>query len=79
MTTAELTRAVLDLPVYEREQLVDVLIASLDGEEDQATVDRAWRAEIARRVADLRAGLVETFSWDEMNQRLDERRMARAQ
>lgn len=53
MTLAELEAKAMKLPPEEREQLLDVLAASLD---DQVELDESWHAEIARRVAEVKSG-----------------------
>jgi putative addiction module component (TIGR02574 family) len=52
----------LELPLPERAQLIQRLIASLDenATEDPADVERAWEVEIERRLEEYRAGRVET-------------------
>lgn len=42
------------LPVADRAELAEYLLTSLEPEEEG--VAEAWRAEIARRVADIRSG-----------------------
>ena len=48
----------LDLPVSERARLAQLLIASLDEEplDDPVEVEKAWEAEIYRRLQELRTG-----------------------
>jgi putative addiction module component (TIGR02574 family) len=43
------------LPREERARLAEALIASLD---EEAEIERAWSAEIARRVQELQSGAV---------------------
>jgi len=43
----------LQLPTHVRARLAEFLIASLD---DDAGVEQAWHAEVARRVSELDAG-----------------------
>jgi putative addiction module component (TIGR02574 family) len=52
----------LELPTPERARLAQRLIESLEEEpqEDPAEVERAWEAEIARRLAEYRRGTVPT-------------------
>ena len=47
----------LQLPIHERVRLAESLIASLD---QDSPVERAWRAEVGRRVAALNAGEART-------------------
>lgn len=55
----------------ERADLAYFLLTSLEPEE--AGVEEAWRAEIARRVADIRAGRAKGRSVDEVLAELRER------
>lgn len=52
----------LELPTPERARLAQRLIESLEDEpqDDPAEVERAWEAEIERRLADYRSGAVPT-------------------
>jgi putative addiction module component (TIGR02574 family) len=52
----------LDLSSLERAELAHLLIASLDSDpdEDPVAVDRAWDAEITRRLAAFRSGTATT-------------------
>ena len=51
----------LELPTSERARLARRLIVSLDEEvEDPTEVERAWEAEIQRRLDEYRAGKVQT-------------------
>jgi putative addiction module component (TIGR02574 family) len=54
-----------DLAPEDRERLVDQLLESLN-EPSNAELDAAWESEIERRVADLRAGRVETIDGEEV-------------
>lgn len=47
----------LQLPTHVRARLAEFLIASLD---EDAGVEHAWHAEVARRVAELDAGTART-------------------
>jgi putative addiction module component (TIGR02574 family) len=56
-----LERELLRLPKADRARLAELLLVSLDAEEaaeSPAAVEAAWEAEIARRVAELKAGTV---------------------
>ena len=53
----ELKAKALKLSPPDRDELVRTLIASIDGEpEDAAAIARAWDEEIERRIADLESG-----------------------
>jgi len=62
-------REALDLDAEERAELADALFASLEPPRD-AEVDEAWRAEVARRVAALDAGEIDTVPWHEIRDSL---------
>lgn len=64
-----LLREALELPDSERAEIAGALIDSLDPAAE-AEVEQAWRAEVARRVADLDAGNVQAVPWDEARDRL---------
>lgn len=65
--TEDLLERALKLPAEERASLAQQLIESLDetGDEDPATVERAWAEEIKRRLREIREGHVKTIPWDE--------------
>ena len=69
LTREQLEVQARDLPRDERARLAEALIASLD---EEAEVDRAWRAEILRRVEELESGTVETIPAQEVFAELDE-------
>jgi len=59
----------LGLPTDERSALVVALLDSLEGSDD-ATVSEAWRAELTRRRAELRAGQIRAVPWADAKARL---------
>lgn len=59
----------LGLPAEERSALAAALLDSL-ASSDQEGITEAWRAEIDRRRAQLRAGAVRPVPWSEARQRL---------
>ena len=59
----------LGLPTDERSALVVALLDSLESADD-ATVSEAWRAEVKRRRAQLRAGQVRAVPWADAKARL---------
>jgi putative addiction module component (TIGR02574 family) len=69
---AELLAHALKLPPAARAALADSLIDSLDQEVDD-NAEEAWRSEIARRIRDLDAGVVQTIAWDEVRRQLRSR------
>ncbi len=65
----------LTLPAEDRVLLASGLLASLDSEAlDEAEVERLWSAETERRAAQLESGDAELVTWDQLLQRIDERR-----
>ena len=68
----ELFEEAMKLAPEERATLMRLLIDTLDSESDEG-VDEAWRAEIARRVAELDSGAVEPVPWEELRARLYQR------
>jgi len=67
--TKKLLRDALTLPLEDRAEIAAQLIASLDGEVDD-DVDRAWAAEIARRLEALDGGETRSRPWAEVRDRL---------
>lgn len=66
----ELYRRALQLSEAERAGLAEQLIDSLDPADDDG-VERAWFAEIEKRVEQLKAGTVETVSWESVKRELE--------
>src|SRR6266704_6918645 len=65
----ELFREAAQLPERDRATLAGLLIETLDpGTEPD--VEAAWSQEVARRVAELDAGTVETIPWEEVRAEL---------
>ena len=73
----EITQLALTLPVDQRAQVANVLLASLDDSADSAEVHEAWTAEIASRVDDITSGRVQTIPHEDVKRQLAERRAAR--
>lgn len=57
-----------NLPREERARLAEALLASLD---EDAEIERAWQAEIRRRLHEVREGSVETVPAGEVFAKLD--------
>lgn len=70
----EAARHVLDqalrLSPDERAALVRTLLSSLSGEVGDEEADRARAEEVARRLARIEAGEVQTVPWEEVRARL---------
>jgi putative addiction module component (TIGR02574 family) len=81
MTTGieEITQLALTLPVDQRAQVANALLASLDDSADSAEVHEAWTAEIKSRVEDITSGRVQILSRDEVRAQLAADRAARQQ
>lgn len=75
----EITQLALTLPVDQRAQVANALLASLDDPADSAEVHEAWTAEIKSRVDDITSGRVQTIPHDEVKARLAADRAARQQ
>jgi hypothetical protein len=58
-TRAQLVDALLEFPPPDRAAAARALLESLDGEDDAADVEAAWRGELATRVQDIESGAVE--------------------
>jgi putative addiction module component (TIGR02574 family) len=65
----ELYHEAAQLPESDRATLAGLLIESLDPASEEA-VEAAWSEEIARRVAELDAGTIETIPWEEVREDL---------
>ncbi len=77
MSPADILAEILRLPVEERARLALELIRSLDTEAEAGAAD-AWDAEIARRGAEVDAGIAQTMTVDEYRAHVRQRRAARA-
>jgi putative addiction module component (TIGR02574 family) len=77
MAAADMLAEILRLPAEERARLALELIRSLDTEPEFDAAD-AWDAEIARRGAEVDAGIAETMTIDEYRVHVRQRRATRA-
>lgn len=64
----DLLKRALALPVDERAALANTLLDSL--ETSQQSVEDVWDEEVARRMADLKAGRSVTVPWDQLHREL---------
>ena len=69
----DIFRDAAELSERDRATLAGLLIELLESESDPE-VEAAWAAEIERLVAELDAGAVKTIPWEEVRQRLLDRR-----
>ena len=72
-TTNDILNDAMRLSTTERAELAAALLASLDGEPEDA-VEAAWAAEIQRRVERVRSGAAKGRPWPEVRERLERRR-----
>jgi len=72
-TTDDILNNAMRLSTTERAELAAALLASLDGEPEDA-VEAAWTAEIQRRVERVRSGEAKGRPWSEVRERLERRR-----
>ena len=68
--THALIRDALALDADQRAVVVGALLESLHNASDAGEVDAAWRAEVTRRLAEVRTGAVELVDADEHFMRL---------
>ena len=65
-------RGALALPALDREELVQLLLASLRGAEREALeLPQAWENEVAQRIARLDAGLESVVDWATARARIE--------
>ena len=67
--TDAILKQALELSEEERADLAGALLESLEPPAD-ADLDSAWREEIARRMAEIDSGAVQTVRWDVVRDRL---------
>jgi putative addiction module component (TIGR02574 family) len=72
--STELLAEILALPKADRAELTDRLLDSFDGEDDPdgdaPDLHPEWDDEIARRLADYRAGKVTPIPWEEVRRKM---------
>ena len=64
----DLLKRALALSVEERAALANTLLDSLENTSE--SVQEAWDEEVARRIADLKAGKAVTAPWEELHREL---------
>jgi putative addiction module component (TIGR02574 family) len=62
----------LTLSAEDRRRLIEELFQSLPSMPAE-TVDRAWREEVSRRLAQIDNGSVELLSWETVSQQIESR------
>ena len=75
--TERILAQALKLEAPDRARVAEQLIASLEGEFDQ-DVELAWQREIQRRLGEIDRGEVVCVPWEEVRERLRQRRRASA-
>jgi putative addiction module component (TIGR02574 family) len=60
----------MQLSITERAEIASALLASLDGEPDDA-VEVAWAAEIERRIERIKSGAAKGRPWSKVRKRLE--------
>jgi putative addiction module component (TIGR02574 family) len=65
---SKLLERALSLSVEEQEALADSLFSNLGGKVDEG-VQKAWEAEIGKRIAELDSGEAKTIPWEEVRRR----------
>ncbi len=68
--TSDLLKRALALPADERAALANTLLDTLETSSESVSVQEAWDAEVARRIADLKAGNAVTVPWEELHREL---------
>ena len=68
-TVRDLYDKAVELSEAERAELAGLLLESLEGERDK-DAEEAWAREIEHRMAEYRAGRVQTIPWQEVRARL---------
>lgn len=63
----------LKLGPEEREQIADALWDSLEHGDDEASVEKAWGDEIARRCKEIDEGRAELVEWADVKARIAKR------
>jgi putative addiction module component (TIGR02574 family) len=63
----------LSLPPDDREYIADQFWDSLEHGDDEASVEKAWEAELARRSKEIDEGRAEFVSWEDVKAQLGKR------
>jgi putative addiction module component (TIGR02574 family) len=71
-SNAELFKQALDLSENDRATLAGLLIESLEEAPDEG-LEKVWKAEISRRIAELDSEEVEPIPWEDVRTRLVKR------
>jgi putative addiction module component (TIGR02574 family) len=71
MTTTEIFDSAMTMPQRDRAHLAEQLLSSLDAPGNPEEIERAWEAEIARRVGEIDSGEVQCRAWEDARARLE--------
>lgn len=63
-----LLKEALQLPDFERVQLIEELLTTLETEKDE-NIDEAWAQEVEKRASELSQGTVVPIVWDEVRKK----------
>jgi putative addiction module component (TIGR02574 family) len=66
----DILTSAMQLSITERAEIASALLASLDGEPDDA-VEVAWAAEIERRIERIKSGAAKGRPWSKVRKRLE--------
>ena len=69
----KILESALSLPPEDREKIADALWDSLEHGDDEASVEKAWEEEIARRSKEIDEGRAEFVSWEEVKAEIAKR------
>jgi putative addiction module component (TIGR02574 family) len=69
----KILESALSLPPEDREHIADELWDSLEHGDDEASVEKAWEEEIARRAKEVDEGRAEFVSWEDVRAEIAER------
>jgi putative addiction module component (TIGR02574 family) len=69
----QIIEAALKLDPVDREQIADALWDSLEHGDDEASVEKAWEEEIARRSKEVDEGRAETVAWEDVKAEIAKR------
>ena len=69
----EIIEAALKLDPADREKIADALWDSLEHGDDEASVEKAWEDEIARRTKEIDEGRAEFVEWEDVKAEIAKR------
>lgn len=68
--TSDLLKRALALPADERAALANTLLDTIESPTQSVSLQEDWDAEVARRIAELKAGKAVTVPWEELHREL---------